>query len=70
MLSNSQVKHINALKIKKYREEYREFIAEGNTLVTDLVNSPYEIAGVYALSAWITSSLDLIRNNKLTVFLT
>ena len=68
MLSNSQVKHINALKIKKYREEYREFIAEGNTLVTDLVNSPYEIAGVYALSAWITSSLDLIRNNKLTVF--
>jgi TrmH family RNA methyltransferase len=68
MLSNSQVKHINALKIKKYREEYREFIAEGNTLVTDLINSAYEISGVYALSIWITSSLDLIRNKNLTVF--
>jgi len=68
MLSNNQVKHINALKIKKYRDEYKEFIAEGNTLVTDLINSPYEIAGIYALSQWITASLDLIKRFNIAVF--
>ena len=68
MLSNNQVKHINALKIKKYRDEYKEFIAEGNTLVADLINSPYEIAGIYALSQWITASLDLIKRFNIAVF--
>ena len=68
MLSNNQVKHINALKIKKYRDEYQEFIAEGNTLVTDLINSRYEIAGIYALSQWITANLDLIRRKNIAVF--
>jgi RNA methyltransferase, TrmH family len=68
MLSNSQVKHINALKIKKYRDEYKEFIAEGNTLVTDLIKSSYEIAGVYALSEWITGNLDVVRHKNIPVY--
>ncbi len=68
MLSNSQVKHINALKIKKYRDEYKEFIAEGNTLVTDLTKSSYEIAGVYALSEWITGNLDVIGHKNIPVY--
>ncbi|MCX6283372.1 MAG: RNA methyltransferase [Bacteroidetes bacterium] len=68
MLSNSQVKHINALKIKKYRDEYREFIAEGNTLVTDLIESQYGIAGVYAESQWIVANLELIRRRNIAVF--
>ena len=68
MLSNNQVKHINALKIKKYRDEYGEFFAEGNTLVSDLVNSSYEIAGVYARSEWITGNLDLIRHKNIPVY--
>ena len=68
MLSNNQVKHINALKIKKYRDEYGEFIAEGNTLVTDLMRSRFEIAGVYALSEWITGNLEGIKNGNVPVF--
>ncbi len=68
MLSNSQVKHINALKIKKYRDEYKEFIAEGNTLVADLIESPYEIAGVYAESQWIVGNLEMIRRHNVPVF--
>ena len=68
MLSNNQVKHINALKIKKYRDEYGEFIAEGNTLVSDLISSSYEIAGVYARSEWITGNLGLIREKNIAVY--
>jgi len=68
MLSNAQIKHINALKIKKYRDEYKEFIAEGSTLVTDMITSPYDIAGVYALSPWITAHLELIRRKQIQVF--
>lgn len=68
MLSNNQVKHINALKIKKYRDEYREFIAEGNTLVTDLIRSAYGITGIYALSSWITDHLDQIRERNIAVY--
>ena len=68
MLSNSQVKHVNALRIKKYRDEYKEFIAEGNTLVTDLMRSAFGIAGIYALSSWITANVDDIRKKNIQVF--
>jgi RNA methyltransferase, TrmH family len=68
MLSNNQVKHINALKIKKYRDEYGEFIAEGNTLVRDLIGSSYGIAGVYARSEWITGNLDIISRKNIPVY--
>ena len=43
MLSKSQIKHINSLKIRKYRDEYQEFIAEGSTLVTELIGGGFEI---------------------------
>jgi len=68
MLSNNQVKHIHALKIKKYRDEYMEFIAEGNTLVCDLIGSRYEIAGIYARSEWITANLEAIRQKNIPVY--
>ncbi|MCX6282489.1 MAG: RNA methyltransferase [Bacteroidetes bacterium] len=68
MLTNNQVKHINALKIKKYRDEYKEFIAEGSTLVTDLIRSSYEIAAVYAETQWITNNLELIRQRNVPVY--
>ena len=68
MLSKSQIKHINALKIKKFRDEFKEFTAEGSTLVTDLISSPYEIAGVYALNTWITANTDLLGRHKFPVF--
>lgn len=68
MLSNNQVKHISALKLKKFRDEYREFVAEGNTLVCDLIRSSFAIAGVYALSEWITGNHDIIMQYRVPVF--
>lgn len=36
MLSKSQIKFISSLKHKKYREQYKMFVAEGEKLITDL----------------------------------
>ena len=68
MLSHSQLKHVSALKLKKFRDEYNEFVAEGNTLVQDLIQSPLELASVYALQSWIVDNLGLIREKNLPVY--
>jgi RNA methyltransferase, TrmH family len=68
MLSQNQVKHITALKVKKYREEFGQFIAEGHKLVTDLAGSDYVITGIYASPAWIVANLPLVKEKKIPVF--
>jgi TrmH family RNA methyltransferase len=68
MLSHNQIKHISALKVKKFREEHQQFIAEGNKLVMDMVNSTFHIAGIYASSEWILANLPLVRKNNIPVF--
>lgn len=68
MLSHNQLKHVSALKIKKFRDEYGEFAAEGNTLVQDLIQSPLEVASVYALQSWIVENLRMISEKKLNVY--
>jgi len=68
MLSQKQIKHITALKVKKYREEYGQFIAEGHKLVYDLINSEFIIEGIYATSDWIALHTPLTWEKKITVF--
>jgi TrmH family RNA methyltransferase len=62
MLSKSQVKHINSLKLKKFREIHRQFIAEGSKLVTDLLSSFYHINSVFATREWINVYHALIKS--------
>jgi TrmH family RNA methyltransferase len=68
MLSQSQVKLISSLKVKKYREESGQFIAEGHKLVMDLVNSKFTLAGIYASAGWIVANLPLVREKNIPVF--
>ena len=68
MLSQNQIKHITALGVKKYREEYRQFIAEGHKLVTELVNSEFTVAGIYASAEWLVANLPMIRQKNIPVF--
>jgi RNA methyltransferase, TrmH family len=53
MLSKSRISFISSLKIKKYREIHRQFIAEGSKLVLDLLKSHYIIKECYASASWI-----------------
>ncbi len=68
MLSQNQIKHITALKVKKFREEQRQFIAEGHKLVLDLLGSEFNIAGIYASAEWIIENLPEIRKKNIPVF--
>lgn len=68
MLSQNQLKHISALKVKKYREEFSQFIAEGHKLVMDLINSEFSISGIYASADWIVTNLSVIREKDIPVF--
>ena len=68
MLSQNQIKQITALKVKKYREEFSQFIIEGHKLVMDLIISNYKIAGIYASADWIVANIILIREKNIPVF--
>ncbi|MFN8237430.1 MAG: RNA methyltransferase [Chitinophagales bacterium] len=49
MLSQLEIKRINALKIKKYRHKYSEFIAEGDKIIKELIDEGLEVVNIYAL---------------------
>ena len=48
MLSKNQIKFINSLKQKKFRQENRLFISEGNKIVSELLESEIKIKQVVA----------------------
>jgi len=50
MLSKNRIKYINALKIKKFRQNYQSFIIEGAKSVLELISSDYEIEFILATS--------------------
>jgi TrmH family RNA methyltransferase len=68
MLTQSQVKHIAALKLKKFREEHGQFIAEGHKLVMDMVSSEFLITGIYASGEWIAENHSMVSAKKIPVF--
>lgn len=56
MLSKNVISHLGSLKTKKFREEHREFIAEGHKLVTELCTSDFKIKTIYALTDWFNEN--------------
>ncbi|OFY85550.1 MAG: hypothetical protein A3F72_10290 [Bacteroidetes bacterium RIFCSPLOWO2_12_FULL_35_15] len=58
MLSKNQIKYVNSLKQKKFREEHNLFLAEGTKIVPELLVSDINVKQVYATS-------DFFRNNKI-----
>jgi RNA methyltransferase, TrmH family len=53
MLSKNQIKFVNSLKQKKYREEYHLFIAEGAKIVPELLASEIKVKQVFATSGFL-----------------
>ncbi len=49
MLSQSDIKYINSLKIKKYRKKYSEFIAEGDKIIKELIDEGLEVVHIYSI---------------------
>lgn len=54
MLSKTEVKYIQSLKLKKSREEERRFIAEGPKILADILTEcPDDIVTLYATEEWL-----------------
>ncbi|MCW3101687.1 MAG: hypothetical protein JWO09_127 [Bacteroidetes bacterium] len=53
MLSKNQIKFVNSLRQKKYREEHNLFIAEGAKIVPELLASGIKVKQVFATSAFL-----------------
>ena len=48
MLSKNEIKRIQSLKQKKFRQEYQLFVAEGIKTITELLDSSFELHQLYA----------------------
>lgn len=52
MLSSSKIKWLKSLSQKKVRRQEGLFIAEGEKIVSELLDSPWEVLNVFALEGW------------------
>jgi len=52
MLSKNAIKFINSLRVKKYRFENGSFIAEGERLIEDIIDSSVHIKTLYHTPDW------------------
>jgi TrmH family RNA methyltransferase len=64
MLSHNQIKYINSLKIKKYRQQHKAFFVEGEKGVAELFQSTFHIVKVFALREWIDANYSLLENRN------
>jgi RNA methyltransferase, TrmH family len=63
MISKSQVKYIQSLGQKKYRDEEQVFVAEGPRLITDLLQSKnVVVTQLYAVSDWLAANEKLLKD--------
>ncbi|SRR6056297_371598 len=53
MLSKNKIKFINSLKKKKFRTSEKLFIAEGEKIVNELLNSSYQIHSIFSTEQFL-----------------
>lgn len=70
MLSKNKIKHIQSLKVKKYRAIHEEFIAEGEKISEELLQSDFTIKSVYATSQWLSANKQLLKKTVETIEIT
>jgi len=72
VISKKQIKFIKSLSLKKNRQKAQLFIAEGEKIVNELLNSEFEIQHIYAtkqfssLNSCQKSDITLIGNDELS----
>jgi TrmH family RNA methyltransferase len=67
MLSKSQLKYIQSLDQKKYRDEESVFIAEGPKMVKEILQSKNaELKNLYALKQWMQENEELLPAANVT----
>lgn len=60
MLSKAKIKLIQSLRLKKFRQKYNKFIAEGEKIAIEILASDYEIDNIFATTLWIDQNQGLL----------
>ncbi|HTN47664.1 MAG TPA: RNA methyltransferase [Flavipsychrobacter sp.] len=64
MLSKAQIKHIRSLSLQKYRQEYRQFVVEGEKTSAEWLRSSSSIDLIVAEQEWIDQHTGLIAMHQ------
>ncbi len=56
MLTKARIKHLQSLKLKKYRQNYAEFIIEGDKLITEALLGKAELMLLMATKKWFENN--------------
>ena len=59
MITANQKKFVKSLGQKKFRTEYNSFIVEGEKVLSELLQSDFEIESIFATQPWIELNLNL-----------
>lgn len=60
LVTKNQIKFVQSLHRKKYRQKYSQFMVEGEKSIDELIHSTYEIDSIFASSDWIDRHASLI----------
>ena len=65
MLSKNKIHHLTSLQNKKFREQFCEFLIEGDKIVKEsLVQNNFRLLEILAVERWIEQNAILLGNNK------
>jgi TrmH family RNA methyltransferase len=59
VITKNQIKFIKSLSLKKNRQKEQLFIAEGEKIVAELLNSNFEFHEIFATNEWILKNTDV-----------
>ena len=59
MATKNEIKRLRSLQQKKFRQEQRLFMVEGTKSVLELLESGWEVEGLYATAAWVEAHPEL-----------
>jgi TrmH family RNA methyltransferase len=66
MISKAQISFIKSIHQKKFRQEYQLFLAEGDKLVAEIIDSAFIIDQIYCTEnkvQWLSSLLSKVSKN-------
>jgi TrmH family RNA methyltransferase len=67
MLSKNQIRFLQSLRMGKFRDQNRLFIAEGSKLADELLKSEFIIRSLFATGSWIESHREKLKTGMYPV---
>jgi TrmH family RNA methyltransferase len=67
MISKNHVKHIQSLRLAKFRKAHGEFVAEGVKIVEEMLLSPFRVTGIFALDTWIEKNRNILSQDNIPI---